>query len=53
MKYETSDFFANLLICLKECRQNGNYPHIVPLKVTKGREGRTGDRTTHVLSAVT
>lgn len=39
MKYETSDFLANPLICLKQCRHNGNCPHIFPLKVTKGREG--------------
>lgn len=53
MKYETSDFLANPLICLKQCRHNGNCPHIFPLKVTKGREGGTGDRKTHALSAVT
>lgn len=53
MKYETGDFLANPLICLKQCRQNGNCPHIFPLKVTKGREGGIGDRKTHALSAVT
>lgn len=38
MKYETSDFLANPLICLKQCRQNGNCPHIFPLSY-KGKGG--------------
>lgn len=53
MKYETSDFLANPLICLKQHRHNGNCPHIFPLKVTKGKKRGIGDRKTHALSAGT
>lgn len=49
MKYETSHFLANPLICLKQHRHNGNCPHIFPLKVTKGKKRGIGDRKTHAL----
>lgn len=47
MKYETSHFLANPLICLKQHRHNGNCPHSFPLKVTKGKKRGIGDRKTH------
>lgn len=56
MKHETRDFLANLLICLKQSRHNGNCPRIFPLKVTKRKDrgGGTGDdRKTHARSTVT
>lgn len=53
MKYETSDFLANPLICLKQHRHNGNCPHIFPLEVTKAKKWGIDDRKKLALSAGT